>query len=72
MAANSGADSVPARKFLEAAEKSGDQMTFYNVFTFLEERNVRLKGSPAFSPKDQCETFVNKYKEMFLLSSESS
>ena len=47
-------------------------MTFYNVFTFLEERNVRLKGVPAFSPKDQCETFVNKYKEMFLLSSETS
>ena len=70
MVANSGADSVPARKFLEAAEKSGDGMTFYNVFTFLEERNVRLRGEPAFSPKDQCETFVNKYKEMFLLSSE--
>ena len=59
---------MPARKFLEAAEKSGDKMTFYNVFTFLQERNVRLKGVPAFSPKDQCETFVNKYKEMFLLN----
>ena len=72
MAANGGADSVPARKFLEAAEKSGDKMTFFNVFTFLEERNVRLKGVPAFSPKDQCETFVNKFKEMFLLNSESA
>ena len=58
---------MPARKFLEAAEKSGDQMTFYNVFTFLE-RNVGLKGVPAFSPGDQCETFGNKYKEMFLLN----
>ena len=43
-------------------------MTFYNVFTFLQERNTRLKGAPAFSPKDQCDTFVNKFKEMFLLN----
>ena len=53
---------------MEAAERTGDKMTFYNVFTFLQERNVRLKGAPAFSPKDQCETFVNKFKEMFLLN----
>ena len=59
---------MPARKFLEAAERTGDKMTFYNVFTFLQERNLRLRGSTAFSPKDQCETFVNKFKEMFLLS----
>jgi len=70
--ANGGGDSVAARKFLEAAERTGDKMTFYNVFSFLQERNIRLKGSPAFSPKDQCETFVNKFKEMFLLSESTS
>ena len=69
---NGGADTMQARKFLEAAERSGDKMTFYNVFTFLQERNIRLRGGLGFSPNEQCETFVNKFKEMFLLSESTS
>ena len=63
---------MQAGKFLEAAERSGDKMTFYNVFTFLQERNIRLRGGLGFSPNEQCETFVNKFKEMFLLSESTS
>ena len=35
-------------------------------FSFFEERNLRLKGRPTFGPEERCETFVNKFKQMFL------
>ena len=63
--ANGGADSASARKFLEAAEATGDKMVFFNVYSFFEERNLRLRGGPGFSPGDQCEHFVSKYGDMF-------
>ena len=37
-----------------------------------EERNTRLRGSPAFTPTDQCESYVKKFKEMFLNNNVSS
>lgn len=47
---NSGAvDQVSARKFLEAARNSGDEQVFFSVYKFFEQRNLRLRGSPAFS-----------------------
>jgi len=63
--ANGGADSASARKFLEAAEATEDKMVFFNVYSFFEERNLRLRGGPGFSPGDQCEHFVRKYGDMF-------
>lgn len=41
-------DTVSARKFLEAALNCDDQMLFYTVFKFFEQRNIRLRGSPKF------------------------
>ena len=63
--ANGGVDSASARKFLEAAEATEDKMVFFNVYSFFEERNLRLRGGPSFSPSDQCEHFVRKYGDMF-------
>ena len=63
--ANGGADSASARKFLEAAEATEDKMVFFNVFSFFEERNQRLRGGPGFSPSDQCEHFVRKHSDLF-------
>jgi len=59
-------DSVSARKFLEAAEKTEDRMLFFNVFSFFEERNLRLRGSGKFSRGEQCDLYVQKFKATFL------
>lgn len=64
--ANGLVDTVSARKFLEAAEKTGDEMVFFNVFSFFEERNLRLRGSGKFSRGEQCEVFVTRFKDMFV------
>jgi len=62
-------DTVSARKFLEAADKTEDRMLFFNVFSFFEERNVRLRGSVNFSRGEQCDGYVKKFKEMFAVPS---
>ena len=43
-------DNVSARKFLDAARQTKDQMLFYTIFRFFEQRNQRLRGSPNFTP----------------------
>ena len=65
VSANGAADSASARKFLEAAEATENKMVFFNVYSFFEERNQRLRGGPGFSPSDQCEHFVRKHSDMF-------
>ncbi|KAF3703883.1 putative protein C18orf8 Colon cancer-associated protein Mic1 [Channa argus] len=45
-----GHDNVSARKFLDAARQTGDQMLFYTVFRSFQQRNQRLRGSPSFNP----------------------
>lgn len=42
-----GDATLSARKYLEAAIKS-DQLVFYSVYSFFQQRNVRLRGSPDF------------------------
>ena len=42
------ADLLQARKFLEAAWKSEDKMTFYSVYNFFVSRNLRLRGNCDF------------------------
>lgn len=42
------ADHIPARKYLEAAQKLKDSMVFQSVFVFFQQRNVRLRGNPDF------------------------
>jgi len=59
-------DSVSARKFLDAAERAGGRMDFFNVFNFFEERNLRLRGSGRFTRGEQCDGYVAKFRAMFL------
>lgn len=35
-----GLDHLPSRKFLQVALDSGDRTIFYNVYTFLKEKNL--------------------------------
>jgi len=48
-----GHDSISARKFLDAAKQAEDDMLFYTIFRFFEQRNQRLRGNPSFTPGKQ-------------------
>lgn len=44
----SGAETLSARKYLEAAKKTNDPIVFYTVYTWFQQRNIRHRGSPDF------------------------
>uniref|UniRef100_A0A3B4ABM7 Uncharacterized protein n=1 Tax=Periophthalmus magnuspinnatus TaxID=409849 RepID=A0A3B4ABM7_9GOBI len=60
-----GHDNISARKFLDAALQTGDQMLFYTVFRSFQQRNQRLRGSPVFNPGEHCEEHVAHFKKLF-------
>nr|XP_054592142.1 regulator of MON1-CCZ1 complex isoform X1 [Nothobranchius furzeri] len=60
-----GHDNVSARKFLDAARQTGDQMLFYTVFRSFQQRNQRLRGNPAFNPGEHCEEHVVHFQQLF-------
>lgn len=41
-------ENMPARKYLEAAQKNGDPNTFYNVYKFFQQRNLKQRGKVDF------------------------
>ncbi|MBN3310937.1 RMC1 protein, partial [Amia calva] len=49
-----GHDNISARKFLDAARQTEDEMLFYTIFRFFEQRNQRLRGNPNFTPGTFC------------------
>ncbi|XP_055784598.1 regulator of MON1-CCZ1 complex-like isoform X1 [Salvelinus fontinalis] len=60
-----GHDNISARKFLDAARQTADQMLFYTIFRFFEQRNLRLRGSSSFNPGEHCEEHVVYFKQVF-------
>ncbi|XP_029516907.1 regulator of MON1-CCZ1 complex-like isoform X2 [Oncorhynchus nerka] len=60
-----GHDNISARKFLDAACQTADQMLFYTIFRFFEQRNLRLRGNPSFNPGEHCEEHVVYFKQVF-------
>ncbi|CDQ65191.1 unnamed protein product [Oncorhynchus mykiss] len=60
-----GHGNISARKFLDAARQTADQMLFYTIFRFFEQRNMRLRGNPSFIPGDHCEEHVVYFKQVF-------
>ncbi|XP_053570952.1 regulator of MON1-CCZ1 complex isoform X2 [Bombina bombina] len=60
-----GHDCASARKFLDAAKQTSDNMLFYTVFRFFEQRNHRLRGNPNFTPGEHCEEHVISFKQIF-------
>lgn len=42
-----GDTALSARKYLEAALKC-DPLVFYSVYSYFQQRNIRLRGSPEF------------------------
>uniref|UniRef100_A0A182QHZ9 Uncharacterized protein n=1 Tax=Anopheles farauti TaxID=69004 RepID=A0A182QHZ9_9DIPT len=59
-----GADSLPARKYLEAAYKTSDALIFHSVYNFFQMKNVRLRGSPDFLKHEQCGEYVQYYQNL--------
>ncbi|XP_049874188.1 regulator of MON1-CCZ1 complex isoform X2 [Pectinophora gossypiella] len=59
---------LPARKVLAAAklyaERCGDPGAFVAAYHALRERNDRLRGSPHFLRGEQCESYVEYYKQL--------
>uniref|UniRef100_A0A8C5KVC8 Regulator of MON1-CCZ1 n=1 Tax=Jaculus jaculus TaxID=51337 RepID=A0A8C5KVC8_JACJA len=60
-----GHDNISARKFLDAAKQTEDNMLFYTIFRFFEQRNQRLRGSPNFTPGEHCDEHVAFFKQVF-------
>ncbi|KAK2506602.1 hypothetical protein MC885_012984, partial [Smutsia gigantea] len=60
-----GHDNISARKFLDAAKQTEDNMLFYTIFRFFEQRNQRLRGSPHFTPGEHCEEHVAFFRQVF-------
>ena len=58
-------DQVSARKFLEAARATECPMTFFAVFRFFEQRNLRLRGSSKFIAGEHCEEYVQHFQSLF-------
>ncbi|XP_019639052.1 PREDICTED: uncharacterized protein C18orf8-like [Branchiostoma belcheri] len=58
-------DTVSARKFLEAAHATEDNMLFYTVFKFFEQRNLRLRANPRFAPGEHCEQYISQFVTTF-------
>ena len=58
-------DTISARKFLEAASNTNDKMTFFSIFKFFEQRNVRLRGKPQFPVGEHCEKYVKEFDALF-------
>ncbi|SPP85158.1 regulator of MON1-CCZ1 complex isoform X2 [Drosophila guanche] len=60
-----GLDKVPARKFLEAAHKTRDDLIFHSVFRFFQMRNLKLYETLAFPKAEQCTEFIQHYNGTF-------
>ncbi|KJE89048.1 hypothetical protein CAOG_00606 [Capsaspora owczarzaki ATCC 30864] len=54
-----------ARQFLEVAVSTKDDMLFYTVFKFFEQRNIKYRKSPEFTKDDRCEAYVQRFQEHF-------
>uniref|UniRef100_T1IWP7 Tyrosine--tRNA ligase n=1 Tax=Strigamia maritima TaxID=126957 RepID=T1IWP7_STRMM len=66
------AESISSRKFLEAAMNTNDSLVFYAVFKFLEQRNLRLRGSPVFVKGEHCDVYIQHFKSLFKTESSLS
>ncbi|XP_030375333.1 regulator of MON1-CCZ1 complex [Scaptodrosophila lebanonensis] len=62
-----GMDKIPARKFLEAAHKTKDDLIFHSVYRFFQMRNLRQYETLAFPKAEQCTEFIQYYNSTFPL-----
>lgn len=58
-------DGLMPGKFLQTAKELDDSLIYYEVYKFFEERNVRLRGTTAFSSEDNCDHYVQHFVSLF-------
>jgi hypothetical protein len=58
-------DQLNPSKFLEQAKSLDDSLIYHEVFKFFEERNIRLRGNPNFTPEENCEIYVKHFMNLF-------
>ncbi|XP_067644801.1 regulator of MON1-CCZ1 complex [Eurosta solidaginis] len=58
-------ETISARKFLEAAQKTNDDLIFHSVFKFFQMRNLRQRGTMDFLKTEQCGEFVQYYSNLY-------
>ncbi|XP_065668731.1 regulator of MON1-CCZ1 complex [Hydra vulgaris] len=58
-------DLIAPQKFLSAALATGDDLIFHTVFTFFQQRNVKLRKTVKFARNEQCEKFEILFEEKF-------
>ncbi|XP_012157077.1 uncharacterized protein C18orf8 isoform X2 [Ceratitis capitata] len=58
-------ETISARKFLEAAQKTKDDLIFHSVFKFFQLRNLRQRGTVDFLKTEQCSDFVQYYSNLY-------
>ncbi|XP_014089922.2 regulator of MON1-CCZ1 complex [Bactrocera oleae] len=58
-------NTISARKFLEAAQKSKDDLIFHSVFKFFQLRNLQQRGTMDFLKSEQCAEFVQYYGNLY-------
>ncbi|KAH8302799.1 hypothetical protein KR044_010802 [Drosophila immigrans] len=64
-----GLEKVPARKFLEAAHKTQDDLIFHSVYRFFQMRNMRMYETTAFPKAEQCTEFIQHFNNTFAADS---
>ncbi len=55
---------------LDAVLESRDDLLFYNVYKFLEQRNIYLYQTPKFNPKEDCDSHVRHFQVLLKRLSE--
>jgi len=58
-------DAAAPRKFLDSALHTNDDMVFYTVFTFFQQRNLKLRKSLKFVRGEQCEMYEKIFEKKF-------
>lgn len=58
-------ETISARKYLEAAQKTKDDLVFHTVFTYFQTRNIRQRGSADFLKSEQCYEFMTYYSSLY-------
>lgn len=57
---------IAPANFLNAAVKVKDNyLTFYNVYAFLQQRNLYLYNSMNFRPQEECDDYIALFRSRF-------
>eukprot|EP00002_Diphylleia_rotans_P014044 TRINITY_DN2732_c0_g1_i8.p1 TRINITY_DN2732_c0_g1~~TRINITY_DN2732_c0_g1_i8.p1 ORF type:complete len:654 (+),score=72.38 TRINITY_DN2732_c0_g1_i8:52-2013(+) len=56
---------ISCRRLLEVASSLKNPLVFHTTYKWLQQRNEVLRGSPAFTPEDDCDEFEALFTQLF-------